>query len=240
MLECQVWWARREDVRPWHVDLLNDTERARRDRYRREADRDRFTVGVAVTRLAAGALLGVRPERVPVDRTCPGCGAPHGRPVIEGGPQLSVSHSGDLVVVALSRGGPVGVDVEQDSGRLGEGIVRQLLGSEEVADLRDLGAAWLRRGLLTYWTRKEAVVKATGDGLRVPLTDVRVSAPDEPPRLLSWKGRRDLPGRMTLRTLAPGPGYAACLALIDQPDPVIVERSASPGLAEPGSWDAGQ
>ncbi len=235
-----MWWARRDDVRPWHVDLLNDTERARRDRYRRDADRDRFTVGVAVTRLAAGVLLGVAPQEVPLDRTCPGCGAPHGRPTIAGGPHLSVSHSGDLVVVALTRGGPVGVDVEESSDRLNEGIARQLLASDEAADLRDLGRAWFRQGLLTYWTRKEAVLKATGDGLRVPLTDVRVSAPDEPPRLLSWEGRRDLPGRMTLRTLDPGPGYAACLALIDQPGPVIVERSASPGLADPGGWDAGQ
>ncbi|SEF88838.1 4'-phosphopantetheinyl transferase [Thermomonospora echinospora] len=211
------------------MELLDEVERARRERYVRPADRDRFTVGVAVTRLAAGALLGVAPERVPLDRTCAGCGAPHGRPVIDGGPHLSVSHSGERVVVALT-GGPVGVDVEEDAGRLTEGVAGQLLGPDEAADLRDLGPAARRRGLLEYWTRKEAVLKATGDGLRVPLTDLRMSAPDEPPRLLAWEDRPGLAGRLTLRTLTPGPGYAACLALIDQPDARIREESAGPLL----------
>jgi 4'-phosphopantetheinyl transferase len=208
------------------VELLNDVERARRERYVRPADRDRFTLGVAVTRLAAGALLGVAPERVPLDRTCQGCGAPHGRPVIDGGPLLSVSHSGERVVVALTGGGPVGVDVEEASDRLNEEIAGQLLGPDEAADLRGLDRAARRRGLLEYWTRKEAVLKATGDGLRVPLADLYVSAPDEPPRLLAWEDRPGLPARLTMRTLTPGPGYAACLALIDQPDVPVHEESA--------------
>jgi 4'-phosphopantetheinyl transferase len=227
VLECQVWWAMSTEVRPRHVGLLDEVERARRERYVQPADRDRFTLGVAVTRLAAGALLGVEPERVPLDRTCPGCGAPHGRPVIDGGPQLSVSHSGERVVVALTGGGPVGVDVEELSDRLTEDIAGQLLGPDEAADLRGLGPAARRRGLLEYWTRKEAVLKATGDGLRVPLSDLCVSAPDEPPRLLAWDDRPGLPGRFTMHTLAPGPGYAACLALIDQPDARIREENAA-------------
>lgn len=67
-----MWWARLTDVRPWHTELLNEVERGRRERYLRPDDRDRFTLGAAVTRLAAGELLGVPPERVPLDRTCSG------------------------------------------------------------------------------------------------------------------------------------------------------------------------
>ncbi|WP_148233061.1 MULTISPECIES: 4'-phosphopantetheinyl transferase family protein [Thermomonospora] len=231
MLECQVWWARLTDVRPWHTELLNEVERGRRERYLRPDDRDRFTLGAAVTRLAAGELLGVPPERVPLDRTCSGCGAPHGRPVIEGGPHLSVSHSGERVVVALSGGGPVGVDVEELSDRLTDEIAAQVLDPEEAADLRGLGPQARRRGLLEYWTRKEAVVKATGDGLRVPLADLRVSAPDEHPRLRDWQGRAGMASRITMHALEPGPGYAACLALIDQPDARVHERDAASLLA---------
>ncbi|MFI0351933.1 4'-phosphopantetheinyl transferase family protein [Actinomadura sp. 9N407] len=240
-----VWWAARNDARPGLIGLLDPAERGRRGRYLREADRDRFTLGVAITRLVAGARLGIPAERVPLTRACADCDQPHGPPVIAGGPallpadpaathlsvsqpsvpHLSVSHSGDLVAVAVSPYGPLGVDVEEDSGRIGDDIAGHLLAPGEDAG----GPA----GLLAYWTRKEALLKATGDGLRVPMGDLRVSAPDEPPRLLSWEGRPGLDGRIAMHGLAPRTGYAACLALLDHPDEVPVqERSAAGMLAE--------
>ncbi|RAY16022.1 4-phosphopantetheinyl transferase [Actinomadura craniellae] len=213
-----VWWASVREAGPAHLALLDEVERARRERYLRDVDRDRFTLGAAVTRLAAGRERGLPPDRVPLTRTCPDCGAPHGRPVIAGGPHISVSHSGDRVAVAVSAHGPVGVDVEAAGRSLAE-VAAQLLGPDErVRDAADL---------LTYWTRKEAVLKVTGDGLRVPLTDVRVSGPGEPPRLLDWAGRPGLAGRITLCALDPGPGHAACLALLDQPAAEVVERPAA-------------
>lgn len=220
-----MWWAALPDVTPDHVKLLDPVELARRDRYLRDADRDRFTLGVAVTRLAAGALLGLPPERVPVSRACADCGKPHGRPVIAGGPELSVSHSGERVAVALSGTGPVGVDVEAYDRRVGPDIAGHVLGPDE--PLAEGPGA--QAGLLAYWTRKEAVLKATGDGLRVPLRDLRLSPPGEPPRLLAWEGRPGLVDRMTMHTLDPGPGYVACLALIDQPE-VPVRESPAAGL----------
>jgi 4'-phosphopantetheinyl transferase len=90
-----------------------------------------------------------------------------------------------------------------------------------------LGGSDRAAGLLAYWTRKEAVVKATGEGLRVPLTDLHVSAPDQSPRLLAWYGRPELTGRLQLHALNPGPGYAACLALIDQPHAAVYEIPAT-------------
>lgn len=212
---CEVWWATPADVRSGHVALLDPVERRRRARYLRDEDRDRFTLGVAMTRLVLGPLLGLPPEQVPVTRACRVCGEPHGPPVVAGGPHLSVSHSGDRVAVAISSAGPVGVDVEAATKRLDEAVVRHVLSPDESLNGDDL---------LSYWTRKEAIVKATGDGLRVPMTDITVSPSAAPPRLLAWSGRSGLVDRVTLRALDPGPGYAACLALIDQPDAVVRER----------------
>jgi 4'-phosphopantetheinyl transferase len=213
---CEVWWATLADVRPEYVALLDPVERGRRARYLRDEDRDRFTLGVAVTRLMLGPLLDIPPDRVPLTRACRACGEPHGPPVVAGGPHLSVSHSGDRVAVAISAGGPVGVDVEATTKRLDESIERHVLSPGESLDGGDL---------LSYWTRKEAIVKATGDGLRVPMTDITVSPSAASPRLLAWSGRTGLVDRVTLHPLAPGPGYAACLALIDQPGAVVRERS---------------
>ncbi|MFF5258397.1 4'-phosphopantetheinyl transferase family protein [Actinomadura viridis] len=215
-----VWWAALGDARPGLVAFLDPVERARRERYLHDADRDRFTLGVVLSRMAAGARLGVPPEAVPLTRACRDCGEPHGPPAVAGGPHLSVSHSGDRVAVAVSPYGPVGVDVEED-GRIGEGVAAQLLADDEPrADAA---------GLLAYWTRKEALLKVTGDGLRVPLTDVHVSAPHAPPRLLAWDGRPDLPGRIAMRVLDPGPGHAACLALLDHPAGVPVRERPAAG-----------
>ncbi|MFG2003800.1 4'-phosphopantetheinyl transferase family protein [Spirillospora sp. NPDC048911] len=220
-----VWWAALGDVRPGLADLLDPVERGRRERYLRDADRTRFTLGVAVTRLAVAAARGLAPEAVPIDRACTDCGKPHGRPVIEGGPHVSVSHSGDRVAVAISPHGPLGVDVEE-AGRATESIAGHLLAPAEKADA---AAAGMSPGaLLAYWTRKEAALKATGDGLRVALTHLRMSAPADPPRLVAWEGRPDLPGRMSMHVLDPGPGYGACLALLDHPaDVPRVERPAA-------------
>ncbi|MQY06681.1 4'-phosphopantetheinyl transferase family protein [Actinomadura macrotermitis] len=211
-----VWWADPAAATPALIALLNPVERARRDRYQRPQDQDRFTLGVAMSRTALAPLLGVAPERVPLDRTCADCGAPHGAPRVAGGPHLSVSHSGDRVAVALSPHGPLGVDVEAATGRMTADIAGHLLAPGE--------SAAAEADLLAYWTRKEALTKATGDGLREPFTNLRVSPPSAPPRLLAWEGRPDLAARFTLHALDPGPGHTACLALLDHPAEVPVQE----------------
>jgi 4'-phosphopantetheinyl transferase len=218
-----VWWATLADVRTEHQALFDGVEKGRRERYLRPEDQDRFTLGVAMTRLLLGARLGVPPDKVPLTRACRECGEPHGPPAVADGPHLSVSHSGDRVAVALSEAGPVGVDVEAVTRRLDESIARLLLSEAEAARATPPDEP----GLFTYWTRKEAIVKATGDGLRAPLTDITVSPPAQPPQLQAWSGRSDLVGRINLHDLDPGADYAGCLALIDQPSAVIQERPAA-------------
>lgn len=101
------------------LDLLDDRERNRYRRYAGEADRARMMLGAALLRCAAGLLAGVEPGALTVDRTCSSCGGWHGRPAISGTDlDVSVSHSGSLVAVAvLAGGGRVGVDVERLNGR---------------------------------------------------------------------------------------------------------------------------
>jgi 4'-phosphopantetheinyl transferase len=96
------------------LDLLDNRERVRIDRCAGEADRARMLLGAALLRASAGVLLGVPPTELTIDRTCSSCGGWHGRPRLPGTDlDVSVSHSGRVVVVAtLTGGGRVGVDVE--------------------------------------------------------------------------------------------------------------------------------
>jgi 4'-phosphopantetheinyl transferase len=151
----------------------------------------------------AARALGLRPGDITLDRTCAQCGKPHGKPRLtasvldaaDGDLELSVSHSGDRVAVAAFRGAPVGVVVEDANGRTRgaedqEALERYVLSDDEIAaypDGADGGNPEERlRNFLVLWTRKEAVTKATGDGLRVPFREVIVSPPGHKPAVVAW------------------------------------------------------
>ena len=218
---ADVWWARRKDASDRLAGLLDETERRRLAAYRRPEDRERFLTGCALAKAVLARHTGQRPADVRFDRTCGQCGEPHGKPVIEGGGiEHSVAHSGDLVAVAVA-GAPVGVDVEQLDGRprlLGgdgdpEGLARLVLSAAEQAALAAVPPDGQSRAFLVAWTRKEAVTKATGDGLRVAFSDVVVAADAGPPRLVSWPYPRS-PREVSLLDLDADTGYVAALAVI--------------------------
>jgi 4'-phosphopantetheinyl transferase len=217
---CQVWWARPTGHPAALERLLDPTDRARRDRLRRVDDRNRLTVGVALARLVLAGHLGRPAERLRFDRTCRACGRPHGKPHLTDNPaglQFSIAHAGCRVAVAVVWGAPVGVDVEQLRATLElevDALAAHVLSPAERAAFEQVPPGDRASALLAYWTRKEALLKATGDGLRIPMGTITVSAPHEPPRLRRWTAtsRPSLP--VGLRRLHPGSGYLACVAVL--------------------------
>jgi 4'-phosphopantetheinyl transferase len=242
--ECHVWWARLSSAAAWHAGLLDERETTRRREYLRDADRDRFTLGAALARLVLGAHLGIAPGSVPIDRTCGRCGRPHGRPRLADGPAVdfSVSHSGDIVGLAVA-GNPggsdrpepggtrVGLDVEQIA-VLPEDPADLVLSAAELRAFGHLGAAVRPAAFFRYWVRKEALLKATGDGLLVAMTDVTVSPPDQAPRLTEWRGRPGFPDRVALHDLRAPSGYAAAVAFVDG-NPAVKNHDAAELVSEP-------
>ncbi|MCB2175169.1 MAG: 4'-phosphopantetheinyl transferase superfamily protein [Actinomycetales bacterium] len=203
------------------AEALSPAEQQRAARYRDDRARAQFVTGAILLRHAAGAALGVPADGVAVDRTCDRCGKQHGRPRLPGtGLEASVSHSGGLVLVAVSTGPAVGVDVEEVALRPGLdplALAARTCSQDERRHISDV------RGFVTYWTRKEAVLKATGEGLRVPLTDVVVTPPHEPAGLVAWRGRLRPECRML--DLDVGAHHVAALALLTQePVAVLVDR----------------
>jgi 4'-phosphopantetheinyl transferase len=129
---------------------------------------------------------------------------------------VSITHSGQWAGVAVTAAGPVGLDVEQISARFSiESLSRMVLSPQE--------EPVTEAGFYVYWTRKEAILKATGDGLREAMTKLTVSAPGEPARLLDAAGRPDLVELTQLQDLAPGAGYAAAAAVLS-PLPLLVSQ----------------
>jgi 4'-phosphopantetheinyl transferase len=223
---AEVWSVEPARFRPWHLGLLDGAERSRAARYRREADRRRFVVGAALLRLVVGRRLQTAPALVPVDRSCRRCGGPHGQPRVRGsGISLSVAHSAERVMLALSGDGGVGVDVEQVHAIDADPLARLVLSEVELA--QPGGGP----GFFPTWVRKEAVLKSIGTGLDVPMTSVVLGGADAGGQRAATLAH--LPGvRVLVADLDAGTGYAAALAALPEAGSTPRGRDAGPAAVE--------
>ena len=212
-------------LRPIHGMLLDHEEQLRSAEYRFNLDRRRFELGAVLLRLAV-RTVGWREGAIRVDRTCNLCGKPHGRPRVVGfNGHVSVSHSGNVVAVAITSAGPVGLDVEAIDGRAATEY-RSL--ADLVVSATERSFVDSRTAFLKVWTRKEAVLKATGYGLRVPMAEVIISSPYREPKLISLRGERSIP--CFIQDIDAGAGYCAAVAVFANSAIDVVARDAAPLL----------
>ncbi|WP_371588628.1 4'-phosphopantetheinyl transferase family protein [Streptomyces virginiae] len=202
---CQIWWGAASGAARAQRHLLSDAEQARATTLRQAADQDRFVAGRALLRSAAAEVLGTTASQVAVGSSCPDRSRPHGKPTLPGtGWEASISHSGHLVAVALSSAGPVGIDVE----RVDETLPLDDLEMLSPAEHKGI-AHWSALSLFRTWTRKEAVLKATGDGLRVPMPSLSLTSPDMPPAVTSFTYHPDLVDRISMTH------HVECVAILE-------------------------
>jgi 4'-phosphopantetheinyl transferase len=139
---------------------LTAQEWGRFNGYHRPADRERFLLGRGCLRQWLGWWQNRAPDAVEL-----ALGA-HGKPHSPGGPEFNLSHSGDLILVALHPCQPVGVDVEQLRPDLNwEPIARRMFAADRVRELLQCPAAEQPLAFLQHWCQLEATHKATGVGL---------------------------------------------------------------------------
>ncbi|MEV8536209.1 4'-phosphopantetheinyl transferase superfamily protein [Streptomyces sp. NPDC051211] len=219
--ECHIW-SLRPLSRPQNwFGLLDSAELTRVSSFAHELDLARFVTGRTLAKTALASLVGTGPEAISFRTRCPGCGGAHGKPQVVGagaGWELSITHSGDIVAVAIAHRSPLGVDVERFEPWGGPGLPPEydlVLTPAERAAIERLPEGEQARAGLTYWTRKEAVLKATGEGLNTPMTDFTLSGPDEPPALVGWHGpdagSRPVPA---LADLSLGEDYDGAVAVL--------------------------
>ncbi|GAA0462262.1 4'-phosphopantetheinyl transferase family protein [Streptomyces olivaceiscleroticus] len=188
--------------------VLDEEERCRAAALRRPADRALYVAAHVALREVLGGCLGVPAARIALTRLpCPGCGGPHGRPALAGpageAVHFSLSHTGGLALLALAAR-PVGVDVERVPDI---GLVRDAAGAlhpTEQAELAELAGDSRAAAFARCWTRKEAYLKAIGEGLSGGgLSGAHLGTGPEPAGLPGWQ----------LCDVEVPPGYAAACAL---------------------------
>ncbi|WP_216209921.1 4'-phosphopantetheinyl transferase family protein [Amycolatopsis aidingensis] len=226
MIECAVWWATPLPADPEFLALLTSVEHGRFDAYRQEIDRRRFLTGRVLAKTIAGQRLGLEAGAVEFDATCDGCGKPHGAPRVPGAAlALSISHSGDRIGVAFTEGAPVGLDVETANRTVEDSLIEYALNDTERESLAALSAEARSAAFFTFWTRKEALLKATGRGLRLPLQSITLSPAGEPARLLGSGEAALSPERTRMADLDPGEGYRAAVAVLTPDDIKVTEHT---------------
>jgi 4'-phosphopantetheinyl transferase len=194
--------------------LLAADERERAARFASEQARGRYVVARATLRTILGAYLECDPAAV---RFRYGL---WGKPELVsrfGGKdiQFNVSHSAGLGLCAVTRGRRIGIDVEQmRTLRDAESIAARFFSPRERTAIDSLPEGQRQAAFLSCWTRKEAFIKATGEGLAQPLERFAVSVlPDKPAQVLQVDGDPDAGSRWTLEAFTPDPGYVAALAV---------------------------
>ncbi|HEY2795346.1 MAG TPA: 4'-phosphopantetheinyl transferase superfamily protein [Micromonosporaceae bacterium] len=219
--QVRLWWSRPRIESSW-LAQLDEAETGRYLRFHRAEDAARFVTGAAMVRSAFAADLDISPASVPLDRTCPDCQGPHGKVRLRSDPtdvlHVSVSHSADWVVLAATRTGPIGIDVERiDDRRDHVALGRFALCDGEMLALKATAEKDRPGWFTTCWVRKEAVVKATGHGLRMPLREFTVTGEPGSPTVTTLSKRLMWPSAGQVVDLAHDDDYRAALAVLVGP-----------------------
>jgi 4'-phosphopantetheinyl transferase len=161
MTTVEVWrigLAGSDDAVDQLRETLDPAEIQRSQRFRFAEHRRRWVVCHGAVRVILGDYLGVHPAAVPWVT------GPNGKPALGAGPyQINLSHSGDVALLAVSER-PVGVDVEQVRDFDTASVSRHFSAAER-SELSALDPPARARRFATLWTRKEALVKASGGRL---------------------------------------------------------------------------
>jgi 4'-phosphopantetheinyl transferase len=192
--------------------LLSPPERQRAGRFRSAAHRKRYVVARARLRQLLAERLGAEPASIGILAT------DQGKPMLApehraSGLEFNLSHSFSLAVYAFARGRSVGIDVEQireipDS----DDLAARFFSAAEAAAYRATPAGGRDLAFLACWTRKEAFVKALGEGLSHPLDAFDVTLDPDEPALITRIGERRGPDLgWVLTSFRPTPSHIGAL-----------------------------
>jgi 4'-phosphopantetheinyl transferase len=190
--------------------LLSAEEISRAVHFKLERDKNRYTAGRGMLRVLLGKYVGVSPRALNITAEL------LAKPILPDQPRpvdFNLSHADDCALVAISSTYEVGVDLENPARDVDyDALALRFFSAREQAELQRIPQAERRRAFVTCWTRKEAVAKALGQGLRMPLETIEVTiGSSAQAQLLSvpTSSVKD----WTLHNVNVGAGFVATLAL---------------------------
>ena len=190
------------------TQLLSRQEIDRAGRFHFPHHRKHFIAARSVLRFLLSRLSGIDPHRIKFAYT------QHEKPYLpESRLNFNISHTDNLALMAFSLDRRVGVDIEHIRSTIDETqIARRFFARSEFEEYLAVPQARRMQAFYNAWTRKEAYIKAIGDGLTFPLHDFRVSLkPEEPAQLIAVRSDPEEAARWKLVAVDPGSGMTGAL-----------------------------
>jgi len=211
-----IWLDATEPMLTYYSSILSIDERNRAERSSLEKLKRSYTLARGALRLLLGHYLGCFPNEIKLTS------GPKGKPALQPPSRLkfNASHSGQLALYALTLDCDMGIDVEKTRELDDpESIAARFFSAAELTELRSLTPDEKALAFFRCWTRKEAYVKAIGDGLAMPLNGFQVTLlPGAPARFIQISTGHA--SDWTLEHLELAPGYVGALAYRDKPRPI--------------------
>ncbi len=215
--EVHIWLASLRQPQfliPRLSSCLSIEEFNRANRFHFYKDRKKYIVGRGLLRQIISTYSSLNPGQIRFGYN------DFGKPFLENQAghhklNFNLAHSHNLVLYGFVYDREIGVDIEYIREDLSnEKIAERFFSPGEVFVLRSLPKRQRQRAFFNCWTRKEAYIKAHGQGLSLPLDQFEVSlAPGQTAALLQNYKNREEPNRWSMHELSPGSGYAAALVV---------------------------
>src|SRR5437899_1392204 len=212
--EVHVWRVSLDQLQaPKFIALLDDDERTRAARFRFQEHHNRFTVARGALRTILGRYLEVEPAALQFSY------GRYGKPALAEGfatntINFNLSHSGEFMLLAVTRGREVGIDIELINQEFATTeIAERFFSRREILSLRSQARQLQTEGFFNCWTRKEAYIKARGEGLSLPLDQFDVSLEPSGAALLDNRISPGEVSRWSLQELHPARAYCAAVAV---------------------------
>jgi 4'-phosphopantetheinyl transferase len=209
--EVHIWRARLDldsAIPDYHSTFLSNAEQKRAASFMFAKDRDHFTLARIILRQLLGGYLGEPPQGVIIEIL------KHGKPALTGAAKIpslrfNLSHSHGLALFAFCLAHEVGVDLEKIRPEVALEGIESNFSQREKKELAALPLVFRPEGFFLAWTRKEAYVKAHGEGLEASLKGFDVSLTPEKPAELTSSDKE----HWSLYSLHPGKEFVGALVV---------------------------
>lgn len=188
--------------------LLSPDEVQRANRFRFPQHRTRFILARGILREILSLYTGTQPKEIVFEY------GPRGKPYLKDNHfdlQFNVSHSDDVAVYAITQHAEVGVDIQKVEEGHHESVAKRFFSEEENKQLQQLPEHERAQGFCQLWASKEALIKAVGEGLYVPLGDFSVALHEKSQWITLTHEQRTQ--KFYLENVTTFPGYKAAFAI---------------------------
>jgi 4'-phosphopantetheinyl transferase len=199
------------------LEMLGEKEKVQTEKFRCDQHSKRYVLAHAATRLILSSYNGICPQNLLFEYNS------HGKPFVKNheGPFFNLSHSNEIALCGIVNSGQIGIDIEKCRNISWQALSNRFLSEAELKSFENLTTRQKEERFFSYWTKKEAYIKAKGVGHSLPLDTFSVECNSTfTPSLTASRFTPEDVGRFRLWDLPVPAGYKAALAYCgEQKDP---------------------